>query len=66
MARRGAIGIGRNSTVGNNNSGDIFLAFSTANALGPPHTEPVELKHTLFNDHYCYALYVAPLALIQQ
>ena len=31
IARRGAIGIGRNGTPGGNNSGDIFLAFSTAN-----------------------------------
>jgi L-aminopeptidase/D-esterase-like protein len=31
LARRAAIGIGRNGTPGGNNSGDIFLAFSTAN-----------------------------------
>lgn len=31
VARRAAIGIGRNGTPGGNNSGDIFLAFSTAN-----------------------------------
>ena len=31
LARRGAIGIGRNGTIGGNSSGDIFLAFSTAN-----------------------------------
>lgn len=32
IARRCTIGIGRNGTPGGNNSGDIFLAFSTANA----------------------------------
>jgi D-aminopeptidase len=32
IAKRGAIGIGRAGTPGGNNSGDIFLAFSTANA----------------------------------
>ena len=32
LARRAAIGIGRGGTPGGNNSGDIFLAFSTANA----------------------------------
>ncbi len=32
LARRGTMGIGRNGTPGGNNSGDIFLAFSTANA----------------------------------
>ncbi|MCY0097041.1 P1 family peptidase [Hoeflea ulvae] len=31
LARRAAIGIGRSGTPGGNNSGDIFLAFSTAN-----------------------------------
>jgi D-aminopeptidase len=31
IAKRASIGIGRNGTPGGNNSGDIFLAFSTAN-----------------------------------
>ena len=31
LARRAAIGIGRGGSPGGNNSGDIFLAFSTAN-----------------------------------
>lgn len=31
LARRGTIGIGRGGTPGGNSSGDIFLAFSTAN-----------------------------------
>jgi len=35
LARRAAIGIGRGGTPSGNNSGDIFLAFSTANAPGP-------------------------------
>lgn len=33
LARRAAIGIGRNGSPGGNGSGDIFLAFSTANPL---------------------------------
>lgn len=32
LARRAAIGIGRGGSPGGNNSGDIFLAFSTANS----------------------------------
>lgn len=36
LAKRAAIGIGRGGTPGGNNSGDIFLAFSTANE-GPLH-----------------------------
>ncbi len=31
VARRAALGIGRHGTVGGNSSGDLFLAFSTAN-----------------------------------
>lgn len=34
LARRAAIGIGRGGTPSGNNSGDIFLAFSTANDPG--------------------------------
>lgn len=34
LARRAAIGIGRGGTPSGNNSGDIFLAFSTANNPG--------------------------------
>jgi len=34
LARRAGLGIGRAGTPGGNNSGDIFLAFSTANARG--------------------------------
>lgn len=33
VAQRGSIGIGRNGTPGGNNSGDMFLAFSTANEV---------------------------------
>lgn len=33
LARRATIGIGRHGTPGGNGSGDIFLAFSTANAM---------------------------------
>lgn len=34
LARRASIGIGRAGTPSGNNSGDIFLAFSTANSIG--------------------------------
>lgn len=35
LARRAALGIGRGGTPSGNNSGDIFIAFSTANDIGP-------------------------------
>jgi L-aminopeptidase/D-esterase-like protein len=56
MARRCSLGIGRNGTPGGNSSGDIFLAFSTANArpLGnPPDIHRVEmLDDDLFDPVY--------------
>ena len=36
IAKRAALGIGRTGTPGGNNSGDIFLAFSTANISNIP------------------------------
>lgn len=47
VARRCTMGIGRNGTPGGNNSGDIFLAFSTANAeplrAAPPVLRSIEM-----------------------
>ncbi len=49
MARRIAIGISRTGTPGSDYSGDIFLAFSTAN----PHSrrEPVDFGNYVFTPH---------------
>ncbi|WP_051332286.1 DmpA family aminopeptidase [Cucumibacter marinus] len=66
LARRGSIGIGRNGTVGGNGSGDIFLAFSTANPKGPLHGEPAELDFTMMNDRYCDALYEAAVQCVEE
>jgi L-aminopeptidase/D-esterase-like protein len=57
VARRCTIGIGRNGTPGGNNSGDIFLAFSTANATpdasAPPRLRTLEmLDDGLFDPVY--------------
>ena len=43
LARRATIGIGRQGTPGGNGSGDIFLAFSTANSI--PRTDLVDGEH---------------------
>ena len=45
IARRATIGIGRGGTAGGNSSGDIFLAFSTANS------RPLNDQSTQFNFH---------------
>jgi D-aminopeptidase len=43
LARRATIGIGRQGTPGGNGSGDIFIAFSTANPI--PRAELVSGAH---------------------
>ena len=65
LARRAALGIARTGSPGGNGSGDIFLAFSTANAEGGiPTAElgasaaPV-LQHEYMHDDMTDALYLA-------
>ena len=59
VARRAAIGFGRNGTFGGNSSGDIFLAFSTANAKALPQLSPAHLSMEHLNDGACDAVYLA-------
>ena len=59
VARRCAIGFGRNGTFGGNGSGDIFLAFSTANAKALPQLSPSHLSMEHLNDGACDAVYRA-------
>lgn len=61
LAKRAAIGIGRGGTPGGNNSGDIFLAFSTANEgpmpqFAPPVVTKQELNIELLDDLYLGAV----------
>lgn len=61
MAKRASIGIGRNGSPGGNNSGDIFLAFSTANAQDLPqlsgnYSSMTSLNDELFDDFYLAAV----------
>ena len=50
LARRAAIGIGRGGTPSGNNSGDIFLAFSTANDQGQLPEPPKLILSAISND----------------
>ena len=66
LARRAAIGIGRGGTPGGNNSGDIFLAFSTAN----PHplmqvAEPL-LTLDCLNDEVMDEVYLAAVEAVEE
>jgi D-aminopeptidase len=66
LAKRAAIGIGRHGTPGGNNSGDIFLAFSTANR-GPLHQfAPSHLMLRCINDERLDTVYLAGVEAIEE
>ena len=50
LARRASLGVGRGGTPSGNNSGDIFLAFSTANSPGPLPEPPTVALTALGNE----------------
>jgi len=70
LAKRGAIGIGRTGSPGGHYSGDIMLAFSTANDIGLPRMMADE--HPLFNtmtslgDHYIEEVYNAAVDAVEE
>jgi D-aminopeptidase len=66
VARRGAIGIGRNGTIGGNNSGDIFLAFSTANGMPLPHKAPARFAFEMLNDDRLDIAYEAVVHSVEE
>jgi L-aminopeptidase/D-esterase-like protein len=44
IARRVTLGLGRNGSISGNGSGDLFLAFSTANSGAAAAVQPVDVK----------------------
>ncbi|MNT74732.1 Peptidase family S58 [compost metagenome] len=66
LARRGAIGIGRNGTIGGNNSGDIFLAFSTANPHPMRHKAGPMLALKMVNDEILDPFYEAVVQSVEE
>jgi D-aminopeptidase len=66
LARRATIGIGRGGTPGGNNSGDIFLAFSTANEGPLPHAAPGHLTLSLVNDELFDPFYMAVVEGVEE
>jgi L-aminopeptidase/D-esterase-like protein len=44
LARRVSLGLGRNGSISGNGSGDIFIAFSTANPRAEGGKEPLDVK----------------------
>ena len=66
LARRASIGIGRNGTPGGNNSGDIFLAFSTANAHPMAHRAAGHLPLEIVNDEPLDPVYMATVDSVEE
>ncbi|MFC3613438.1 P1 family peptidase [Lutimaribacter marinistellae] len=66
LARRGSIGIGRNGTSGGHYSGDIFLAFSTANPTAYPWHAPDVMTLQALSDAHLDAFYTAAVQAIEE
>ena len=66
LAKRAAIGIGRGGTPGGNNSGDIFLAFSTANRVPLPQMAGSRLRMDFINDELFDPIYMAATEAIEE
>jgi L-aminopeptidase/D-esterase-like protein len=66
IARRAAIGIGRHGTPSGNNSGDIFLAFSVANAGPMPQLSGPLLTAEHINGEIIDPLYLAAVECVEE
>ncbi|MED5408031.1 MAG: P1 family peptidase, partial [Pseudomonadota bacterium] len=66
LAKRAAIGIGRGGTPGGNNSGDIFLAFSVANAMPISQINKAFLSFDWVNDEQCDPIYLAAVESVEE
>ncbi len=66
MAKRAAIGIGRGGTPGGNNSGDLFLALSTANPGPMPEAAPVFSMREEINQDALDPFYLAAVEAVEE
>lgn len=66
VARRCTIGIGRNGTPGGNNSGDIFIAFSTANAAPLVDAAPPLRSIEMLDDDAFDPVYMAVVDAVEE
>ncbi|NQV45384.1 MAG: P1 family peptidase, partial [Rhodospirillales bacterium] len=66
IAKRAAIGIGRGGSPGGNNSGDIFLAFSTANATSMPQKAETHRSLDYINDEAFDPFYLAAVEAVEE
>ncbi|QUX94153.1 aminopeptidase [Marinomonas sp. CT5] len=66
LAKRAALGIGKNGSPGGNNSGDIFLAFSTANEQDLPQLSGPIGSMEYLNDEFFDDFYMATVEAIEE
>jgi len=66
LSRRASIGISRSGSPGGNNSGDIFMAFSTANEMDMPQTSGPWRSINHLNDEYLDSVYLAGVRAIEE
>jgi D-aminopeptidase len=66
LAKRAAIGIGRGGSPGGNNSGDIFLAFSTANRGPIPQLAGPRRSFEMISDEQFDPIYMAAVEAIEE
>ena len=66
LAKRAAIGIGRNGTPGGNNSGDIFLAFSTTDDGPMAQVQGPLVQRTEINPEWIDPIYLAAVEAVEE
>lgn len=66
LAHRAALGIGRGGTPGGNSSGDLFLAFSTANDGPMPYEAGVLMTKTELNGDFIDPVYQAAVEAVEE
>ena len=66
MAKRAALGIAKGGSPGGNNSGDIFLAFSTANSKLIPQLSKSKLQFEYINDEAFDDIYLSIVQSVEE
>ena len=66
VAKRAAIGVGRGGSPGGNNSGDIFLAFSTANDRPMPQQDEALIARQELNADLLDPFYLAAVQAVEE
>ena len=66
MAKRAALGIARGGSPGGSNSGDIFLAFSTANSKLIPQLSKSKLQFEYINDEAFDDIYLSIVQSVEE